>query len=148
MLTYLLHIAICFVSVATFGVLLNVPARAFIACGVIGAVCWAVFEAFTFMGIGKIMATLIASFAVAIASDRMARKMKMPMIIFNMPGIVPLVPGFIAMSAVREYVNGDYIAAISHTVHVGMVAGAIAIGLMLSEVFNTNIRRFIVRREG
>lgn len=148
MLTYILHIALSFVSVATFGVLLNIPKRAFIACGIIGAICWTVFEAFLFMGTGKIISTLVASFTVAIASDRMARHMKMPMIIFNMPGIVPLVPGFIAMTAVREYVNGDYLSAINNTVHVCMVAGAIAIGLMLSEVFNNNIRRFIVRREG
>ncbi|MCV3097474.1 threonine/serine exporter family protein, partial [Enterococcus hirae] len=40
-----------------------------------------------------------------------------------------------------------YQAAASYTVQAIMIAGAIALGLVLSEVFNHNIRNFKLKRE-
>ncbi len=71
----------------------------------------------------------------------------MPVTIFNIPGMVPLVPGGLAYQAVRNLVTGSYQAAASYTVQAIMIAGAIALGLVLSEVFNHNIRNFKLKRE-
>ncbi|EFS04169.1 integral membrane protein, partial [Listeria seeligeri FSL S4-171] len=45
------------------------------------------------------------------------------------------------------FVLGDYTEAIGFSVQVTVVAGAIAAGLMLSEVFNHSIRTFRERKE-
>lgn len=71
----------------------------------------------------------------------------MPVTIFNIPGIVPLVPGALAYQAVRNLVLGDYVVAVSISVKVLLVAGAIASGLVISEVFNHNIRNFREKKE-
>lgn len=76
-----------------------------------------------------------------------AKYKKLPITIFNVPGIVPLVPGGLAYQAVRNFVLGDYTEAIGFSVQVTVVAGAIAAGLMLSEVFNHSIRTFRERKE-
>ena len=66
----------------------------------------------------------------------------MPVTIFNIPGIVPLVPGGLAYQAVRNIVIGNYEKGAYFTVQAVMIAGAIALGLVASEVFNQNIRSF------
>ena len=71
----------------------------------------------------------------------------MPVTIFNIPGMVPLVPGGLAYQAVRNLVTSSYQEAANYTVQAIMIAGAIALGLVLSEVFNHNIRNFKVKRE-
>ena len=65
----------------------------------------------------------------------------MPVTIFNIPGIVPLVPGGLAYQAVRNIVIGNYEKGAYFTVQ-AVIAGAIALGLVASEVFNQNIRSF------
>ena len=71
----------------------------------------------------------------------------MPVTIFNIPGIVPLVPGSLAYQAVRNIVIGNYEKGAYFTVQAVMIAGAIALGLVASEVFNQNIRSFREKRE-
>lgn len=58
----------------------------------------------------------------------------MPVIIFNIPGLVPLVPGATAYQAVRALVLGDLNQALSLTFRVAMVAGAIAVGFLLAQL--------------
>lgn len=56
------------------------------------------------------------------------------MIIFNIPGLVPLVPGATAYQAVRALVLGNFDQALSLTFRVAMVAGAIAVGFMMAQL--------------
>lgn len=61
--------------------------------------------------------------------------------------MVPLVPGGLAYQAVRNLVIGNYETAVYSAVQAVMIAGAIALGLVLSEVLNHNIRNFREKRE-
>ncbi|BDP74471.1 hypothetical protein EfmAA96_22560 [Enterococcus faecium] len=61
--------------------------------------------------------------------------------------MVPLVPGGLAYQAVRNLVTESYREAAHYAVQAIMIAGAIALGLVLSEVFNHNIRNFKVKRD-
>ena len=70
----------------------------------------------------------------------------MPVTIFNISGIVPLVPGGLAYQAVRNLVTESYRSG-SLCGQAIMIAGAIALDLVLSEVFNHNIRNFKVKRD-
>ena len=58
---------------------------------------------------------------------------KMPMILFNIPSLVPLVPGGQAYRAVRYFAIGKNDLALSYLVQVGMIAGSIAVGFFLAE---------------
>jgi uncharacterized membrane protein YjjB (DUF3815 family) len=68
------------------------------------------------------------------------------MIIFNVSGIIPLVPGVLAYDAMRRVVENDYNAAIPLAAKAFMISGAIAIGLVLSEVINQIIRKASLRK--
>ena len=65
----------------------------------------------------------------------------MPVIIFNIPGFVPLVPGAIAYQAVRAVVMGQLNAALRYVSRVIMIAGAIAVGFMLAQLLSELLYR-------
>ena len=76
-----------------------------------------------------------------------ARKFGMPMIIFSVPGIIPLVPGGMAYNAMRHIVENDFLAAISYASGAFMVSGAIAMGLVFAEVMFQLFFRSIAHRK-
>lgn len=136
-----------FLATAAFAIITNVPRRALICCGLSGAFGWMIYWVCVDLGGMPAFGSLLGSLGVAFISDLFSKRLKMPVTIFNIPGMVPLVPGGLAYQAVRNLVTGSYQAAASYTVQAIMIAGAIALGLVLSEVFNHNIRNFKLKRE-
>ena len=124
------------------------PRRSLVACGLTGSVSWMLYwvivEVFSR---NAALGSLIGAVGVAAVSYLFSKILKMPVTIFNIPGIVPLVPGGLAYQAVRNIVIGNYEKGAYFTVQAVMIAGAIALGLVASEVFNQNIRSFREKRE-
>lgn len=124
-----------FIASTGFGVLFNVPRKAVIPGGIAGMVGWILYIYFSGrFDINVIIATAISSFVVAGISQIFARSYKMPVIMFSVAGVIPLVPGGLAYSTMRDFVAGDYITAIGLAAKVFLIAGAIAFGLVLSSV--------------
>jgi uncharacterized membrane protein YjjB (DUF3815 family) len=125
-----------FLASSGFGILFNAPKNALIKCGLVGMCGWMIYFFIVEKGIDSVPASFAASFAVAIISQFFARKYKTPMIIFIVGGIIPLVPGGLAYDAMRNFVANDYNTAINLSAKVVLIAGAIALGIVFSEVFN------------
>ncbi|MGJ9458158.1 threonine/serine exporter family protein [Oceanobacillus sp. CF4.6] len=126
-----------FFASAGFGIIFNAPRNALIQCGLIGMAGWIIYYMLSDRGMMDIVpATVFAAIVVAILSQFCARYYKMPIIIFNVSGIIPLVPGGIAYNAMRHFVENDYNTAVQLSAQVVLLAGGIAIGLMFSEVVN------------
>ncbi|GEL12810.1 hypothetical protein LCO01nite_03590 [Lapidilactobacillus concavus] len=88
------------------------------------------------------VANLMGSLVLGIMGLYFARIKKMPAILFNIPGIVPLVPGATAYQAVYEMVLGSVDKAIIYTFRVVLVAGAIAVGFMLTSLLSEILTHF------
>lgn len=143
MMTLFIQFSFSFFATAAFAIITNVPRRSLIACGFTGASGWLVYWATTIQMSGNIaLGSLLGALAVAAVSFLFSRLLKLPVTIFNIPGMVPLVPGGLAYQAVRNLVIGNYTLAIQSLVQAVMIAGAIALGLVLSEVLNNNIKHF------
>ncbi|MBE7582531.1 threonine/serine exporter family protein, partial [Staphylococcus aureus] len=67
-------------------------------------------------------------------SHTMSRRYKRPVIIFIVPGIIPLVPGGAAYQATRFLVSNDYTSAVNTFLEVTLISGAIAFGILVSEI--------------
>ena len=67
-------------------------------------------------------------------SHTMSRRYKQPVIIFIVPGIIPLVPGGAAYEATRFLVSNDYTNAVNTFLEVTLISGAIAFGILVSEI--------------
>jgi len=135
------HIITSFVAAAGFGVLFNAPRQALIQCGLVGMFGWILYFFLTKEGLDIVPSTIFAAMLVAVLSEICAKLFKTPVIIFNVSGIIPLVPGGIAYDAMRHFVENDYTAAVQLSTQVMLLAGGIAIGLMFAEVANQVIKK-------
>ncbi|MYL51447.1 hypothetical protein GLV98_18390 [Halobacillus litoralis] len=130
-----------FFASAAFGIIYQAPRNTLVKCGLVGMVGWMIYAFLVWKEVDSVPATLIASFVIALVSQTLARRFKTPMIIFSVPGIIPLVPGSLAYDAMRNFVQNDYSAAISIAAKAFMISGAIAFGLVFSEVLNQIIKK-------
>jgi uncharacterized membrane protein YjjB (DUF3815 family) len=140
------HLITSFIASAAFGIIFNAPVKTLLKCGFVGMVGWMIYMGITYYTMDSIFASVIASFAIAIISQYFAKVFKTPVIIFNVSGIIPLVPGGKAYDAMRRVVEGDFNAAIPLSAEVVLISGSIAIGLVLSEVINQIIRKGSLRK--
>jgi uncharacterized membrane protein YjjB (DUF3815 family) len=130
-----------FIASAAFGVLFNSPKESLIRCGIVGMAGWFVYYVLVAQNMSSVFATLAASLLVAVISQIFAKTFKMPVIIFSVSGIIPLVPGGLAYDAMRNFIENDYNMAIQLATKVLLLAGAIAMGLIFSEVINQVYRK-------
>ncbi|MEN2767328.1 threonine/serine exporter family protein [Ornithinibacillus xuwenensis] len=130
-----------FVASAGFGILFNAPRKVLFQCGIVGMAGWIVYYLFVQNGMDTVPATILGAMLVALLSQICSRVYKTPIIIFNVSGIIPLVPGGMAYEAMRSFVQNDYFNAVQYSAKVMLLAGGIAIGLMFSEVLNQIIRK-------
>ncbi|HAQ07907.1 MAG TPA: hypothetical protein DCR24_10420 [Bacillus bacterium] len=140
-MSYIEQLVTSFIASAAFGILFNAPKESLIKCGFSGMIGWIVFFALDENGFGTIFATLMASFLIAVVSQVFAKAYRTPIIVFSVAGIIPLVPGGLAYDAMRNFVENDYNTAVSLAAKASMISGAIAVGLVFSEVINQVIRR-------
>ncbi|MFF2481156.1 threonine/serine exporter family protein [Paenibacillus sp. NPDC058071] len=130
-----------FIASAAFGIIFHAPKRMLPQCGAAGMAGWLVYIACIELALDPVPATLIAVTVVTVMSHLFSRLYKTPIIVFNVSGIIPLVPGGIAYDAMRKVVENDYDAAVQLGVKAFMLSGTIAIGLVLSEVVNQLLRK-------
>ncbi|PLR96914.1 threonine/serine exporter family protein [Bacillus sp. T33-2] len=138
---YIEQLVTSFIASAAFGILFNAPKESLIKCGLSGMFGWMVYIVLENIGFGTVFSTLAASFFITVTSQVFAKIYKTPIIIFSVAGIIPLVPGGLAYDAMRNFVENDYSTAVALAAKATMISGAIAIGLVFSEVINQVIRQ-------
>ena len=103
----IINLAFAWLASVGFGLTINVPHRALILCGVSGSAGWIVYWSVNQIGVGRLGANFLGALCVGVLDIIFARIKNCPVIIFNIPGIVPLVPGVPAYQAVRAMVEGQ-----------------------------------------
>lgn len=128
-----LQLVASFLSCWGFGVCLNVPKNAFIATGITGMAGYLAY--YCHAGHSAVGASLVATIIIGIVALVFAHRLQMPVTIFTIPALMPLVPGEIALEALRALIAGRILQAQVLFVHMLMIAGAIAVGFMIAEIF-------------
>lgn len=123
-----------FIATACFGVIFNAPTKAILNCGFVGAIGWSIYYYLFQQGVDEVQASFIGAFIVSVLAHLFARRYRMPMIIFSVSGIIPLVPGGIAYNTMRNIMELDYIMGMENGMRAFMISGAIAMGLVFAEV--------------
>ncbi|MBA4538732.1 threonine/serine exporter family protein [Bacillus aquiflavi] len=135
MVYILTHLLLSFIASASFGVIFNAPRQSLIQCGFVGMIGWISYILLADFGVDAVQASFVGAFAVALIGHVMAKRYKMPMIIFSVAGIIPLVPGGLSYDTMRHVAGNDYLGAIPLAAKAFMISGAIAMGLVFAEVF-------------
>ncbi|MEO3945957.1 threonine/serine exporter family protein [Gorillibacterium sp. CAU 1737] len=143
----LVQLVTSFVASAAFSILFNVPRKVLLQCGFVGMLGWALYVSLSAEGFDLVISTVAAAFFVTLISQILARMFKTPIIVFSVSGIIPLVPGGLAYDAMRLFVEGDYSLATQSAARAFLISGAIAIGLIFSEVTNVIFKRPSLRKE-
>ncbi|WP_405054408.1 threonine/serine exporter family protein [Tepidibacillus marianensis] len=129
-------------STIAFGMIFNVPKRALPTGGVIGMLGWVLYNWLSLnYHYDIVAATLISTLFVAIMSQLLARFQKIPVTVFSISGIIPLVPGGLAYETMRNFVENEYSIAIKLATKTLLLSGAIAFGLIISGVISQTIKR-------
>lgn len=151
MLFYLFHFTISFISTVLFSIIFNAPKKLLVACGFVGAVAWTIYQFTVGMDLGKVGASFLGSLILGLMSYTMSRRYKRPVIIFIVPGIIPLVPGGAAYEATRYLVSNNYTYAVNTFLEVTLISGAIAFGILVSEIIYyiyTRIKQYYGKIKG
>ena len=127
MLIYLFHFIISFIATVLFSIIFNAPKKLLLACGFVGAVAWTIYQMTVGMDLGKVGASFLGSLILGLMSHTMSRRYKQPV-------IIPLVPGGAAYEATRFLVSNDYTNAVNTFLEVTLISGAIAFGILVSEI--------------
>ncbi|MCK1994662.1 threonine/serine exporter [Peribacillus muralis] len=135
-----------FIASAAFGIIFNVPKSSLFQCGLVGMIGWIVYYLLVENEINSIMATMASAFIVAVISQYFAKRFKTPITIFNVSGIIPLVPGGLSYNAMKHFVVNDFYVAVQMAAKVFMLAGAIAMGLIFAEVMNQLVLKYNRRK--
>ncbi|KRL87105.1 hypothetical protein FC32_GL000398 [Ligilactobacillus apodemi DSM 16634 = JCM 16172] len=123
-----------YLATVSFAVTLNIPRSALNLCGLIGALGWLVYKSLYLVHTGIVLANLVAALVIGLSSVIAARLKKKPMILFNVPSLVPLVPGGQAYRAIYYFAFKNDNLALRYLVEAGMIAGAISMGFFLAEL--------------
>ena len=139
------HLVLSFVATACFGVIFNAPIKAIPYCGLVGMVGWTLNFMLGEVGIESIHAAFICAFIVAIVAHIFARRYRLPMIVFSVSGIIPIVPGGTAYNSMRHIVELDYLMGMQYGMRAFLISGALAMGLVFAEVIMQVLTRTIVK---
>lgn len=136
LIDFIQHFGSSFITALGFSVLYNIPRRTIVPAGFTGGVGWTVyFFLTTYLSTQSFLATIIASFCIAFASQIFARRLRAPVIVFTLPGLIPLVPGGMAYNMMRAFVEGDTLLGFQFATSTFLTAGALALGLSINGAF-------------
>ncbi|MFB5663771.1 threonine/serine exporter family protein [Alteribacillus sp. HJP-4] len=128
----ILELFLCFVATATFGIIFNIPLRLLWWGGLIGVLAWFIYSTLPIYDFTDVFAAATAAFAAAFTSHWLAKWIRVPVTMFTIPGIIPLVPGGRAYSTMLAFVEEDYLQGLELGVETLLQAGSIAAGLVFA----------------
>ena len=105
-----------------------------------GAIGWAVFQLFAFTG-NDIGQYFLATIALSVYSEIMARIFKTPVTVFLIVALIPLVPGGGIYYTMEYCINGNISMFIQEGIHTIFITGALAIGILVVSALVRIIRR-------
>jgi uncharacterized membrane protein YjjP (DUF1212 family) len=124
-----------FFSTLGFGILFNAPKKLLIPVSIIGAVGMYLLEGMT-IDYNVISASFFGTCAIAIMAEIASRAGKDATTIFIIPGIIPFVPGKPLYDTMSQMLMSEYTDAVSTGTQALIIAGCIAIALVLIATFS------------
>ncbi|MBQ9746311.1 MAG: threonine/serine exporter family protein [Clostridia bacterium] len=126
-----------FAVVATFWAIVgfcsvfSCPYKFIVICCLEAALCWAVYLVCVRLGLSAVWASFYGAVFVDLASQILARRLKAPVIIFLVIGVLPLVPGYgIYKVAYDMFTGGDVGASLANAL---LLAGAVALAVIVTD---------------
>lgn len=117
------------VASVAFGVQFNIKFRHMLAAGIGAMITQLIFTGMEFSGVDQMLCYFFSASAVSVYAELMARRVHVPVNMYLVIGIIPLVPGGNMYNTMITLVGGD-IEGFSHQFAESVgIAGSIAMGV-------------------
>ena len=123
--------AAAFLAVFGFSLLLDVPKKFLFYSGAAGGVGWLAYFMAIRCGQSPVMAAFLSSLSAAILSHLFARRLKAPVTIFLVGGILPTVPGASVYRCVYYIIQGRGALSSHYLAQTIQIAGAMALAIFI-----------------
>ena len=118
-----------FIASIAFGIQFNIKFHHIIAAGIGGVISQLLFSVLELEGSNEMICYFAAACAISIYSEILARRLKVPVNMYLVISIIPLVPGGYMYKAMITLIDGDIQLFAEKCVHAFSIAGSIAIGV-------------------
>ena len=119
-----------FIATAGFGIIFNIRGKMVFYAALGGTIGWLAFIGSSFLGTDLIQ-YFIATVIIALYSEIMARIHKVPITVYLIAALIPLVPGSGIYYTMEHALTGDIVAFLETFIHTIAIAGSLAFGILL-----------------
>lgn len=133
-----------YIAMIGFSIIYEIPKKFFFIAPLIGSIAWLTYSGFVLFNTSNVIACLVAAAIAELCSYILARVLKAPVTLFLVIGIIPLVPGFYIYRA-SYYLLTDSNGALSSLITTLLLAGGIALGIILMDMVIETIMKIIQR---
>ncbi len=120
-----------FIGILGFCPIFSCPYKFIFICCMEASLCWAVYLFCISLGFTSVWATFFGAAFVDLSSQILARRLKSPVIIFLIIGVLPLVPGYgIYKVAYDIFTGGNVAASLTNAL---LLAGAVALAIIVMD---------------
>lgn len=120
-----------FFATLCFSIIFNISRTELVPCGILGMIAWFVYKVVLLFISSIVFANFLASLTISIIAVFLARKRKMPITIYILSGIMPLVPGAGMYNTMYHIIIQKLSKATLYLIETIQIAGAIAISIAL-----------------
>ena len=113
-----------------FAMLFTVQRRHLFWAGIGGVLSWSVYLLLAPLVTSEVLRFFVASMAVTLYAEPMARLKKVPSTVFLVPAVIPMVPGASLYQSMRFAVEGRWAEFSPQLLYTLLLAGAIAAGIV------------------
>lgn len=143
----ILQIVGAFVAMYWFAVLIETPKKYLPMAGVVASIGWFVYLSCENQGADAVLATFFSALTVTFISHVLARKLKTPVTIFLIAGIIPTVPGATMYRIAYYVILGENDMSIHYLMEMFKIAGAIAVAIFIIDSLFRIYYREMMKRE-
>jgi uncharacterized membrane protein YjjB (DUF3815 family) len=136
-----------FATIGTFGFAIgsNIRGWKLLFTSLGGAISWGCYLFVLHQTHALLLSIFLGALLVAIYSEILGRIFRVPITIFVVCGIIPLVPGSVIYYAMSQYVQGNFTKAMRLSMQALLIAGTISISIAVVSTF-ANIFQELKRR--
>lgn len=122
-----------FLAVISFSLVLEIPKKYLVLSGGIGAAGWLTYLLVRAAAGSVITAAFLSSLLVALSSHAAARKLKAPVTVFLVAGILPTVPGASIYRSVSYVISNNPALSSHYLLETLQISGAMAMAIFIMD---------------
>ncbi len=135
MIIFIRVISAFFTSIC-FGIIFSLQEKKLFFAGISGAIGWFIYEVFKFLNFSGPSSYFLASVGITFTAEIIARKLKTPVTVSLIPGLIPLVPGGGIYYTLFYLLHKDMLKAAEKGLESILLSGALAFGILfVSTIF-------------